>query len=231
MVAWAQQACRSNRPQQHARRLELISRFARFWAAFDPRTEVPPAGLLGPAYSARPPVHIYTPRQITRLLAMTRHLHWAHPWWTLTFKTLFGLLAATGIRLGEVICLQDRDVDWSAGEMTVRQGKSGRPRHLPLHATTQQALRRYRQARPKCLPGSHPAFFVQPHGQPLKSWQVRDGFRYARQRLGWQAWRPRPRLHDLRHTFAVRCLLRWQGQRLDFGKSQRWAGVLFKGSA
>jgi integrase len=212
-LAWAQQAGTSPHALQHARRLDIVRRFARFWVTFDPRTEVPPVGVLGPSYGPRPPVHIYTPRQMTQLLTMTHRLHRSHPWWARTIKVIVGLLATTGARLGEVVYLQDADIDWSGGTLRLRHTKSGRPRWLPLHATTLQTLRRYRQARRRQARGTPATFFVQPNGTPLAIWQVKDAFRRLRQLLGWQDWKPRPRLHGLRHTFAVGCLSRWQGAR------------------
>ena len=210
-VAWACASAQAS-PCQKARRLDAVRTFARFWRAFDPRTEVPPVGILGPSYPGRPPVHIYTHREIAALLATTAQ--WQPAWRAATFTTFFGLLAVTGLRLSEALHLPTQDLDWAAGTVTIRHAKFARVRCLPLHPTTLQALRHYH--RHTVRRDGQLAFFVQPSGQPLSLWQVKHAFQKARRQLGWSAG-PRRRLHDLRHTFAVHTLLRWYRRRQNVG--------------
>jgi integrase len=199
-----------------ARRLEMVRRFAQFWKALEPRTEVPPPGLFGPAYR-RSAVHIYTPIQIEALLRATGFLGSAEPLRADTFRTLFGLLASTGLRISEALHLRDCDVDWIEATLTVHRSKGGRSRCLPVDPSVLKALQAYqerrRQRHPRTLGES---FFVNVRGQPLLRAQAEKTFGSLRTRLGWNQ-DPLPRLYDLRHTFAVATLLRWYRQGQDVG--------------
>jgi integrase/recombinase XerD len=212
-LAWAELAPPAN-SLRRARRLEAVRRVARFYSAFEPRTQIPPAGLFGPAYR-RVPVHIYTPQQIGALLQAARQLPSAQSLRPVTFATLFGLLACTGLRISEALHLTLADWDSGAAVLTIRQAKFGQSRYVPLTASAATALETYRRTRAKAFPDCRTdALFLSPQGQPLTYRAAGRTFAALRQRLGWQDQRPRPRLHDLRHTFTVECLLRWyrQGQ-------------------
>lgn len=201
--------------RQRARRLVAVSHFATFWAAFDPRTQVPPTGLFGSPYGARGPVHIYTPQQTSALLEAAAQLP-AEGLRQRTFPTLLGLLACTGLRSSEALALQLPDWEPQQAVLTIRQTKFGQSRYVPLSPSAAKNLEAYLAARTKAFPKSKSlALFLNPHGQPLRYQQARTTFATLRQQLGWQAYRPRPRLHDLRHTFTVNCLLNWyrQGQQ------------------
>ena len=198
---------------QRARRLVAVRHFALFWAAFDPRTQVPPAGLFGSAYGRRGPVHIYTPQEITALLRAAEQL--PPPKSPRTFRTLLGLLACTGLRISEALQLHLADWDSTQAVLTIRQTKFGQSRYVPLSPSAQNALNTHLQARAKAFPKGHAAaLFLNAQAKPLAYWQAGETFAALRQQLGWQDRQPRPRLHDLRHTFAVECLLGWyrQGQ-------------------
>ena len=212
-LAWAELPPPAN-SLRRARRLEAVRHFARFYSAFEPRTQIPPAGLFGPAYR-RVPVHIYTPQEIGALLQAARQLPPAQSLRPLTFTTLLGLLACTGLRISEALQLTLADWDPGAAGLTIRQSKFGQSRYVPLTTSAATALETYRRARAKAFPDCRTdALFLSPQGQPLTYRAAGRTFAALRQRLGWQDQRPRPRLHDLRHTFAVECLLRWyrQGQ-------------------
>lgn len=199
---------------RRARRLEAVRHFARFWAAFEPRTQIPPAGLFGPAYR-RVPVHIYTPREIAALLAAAQQLPPQESLRPLTFNTLLGLLACTGLRISEALQLALADWEPAQAVLTIRQAKFGQSRHVPLASSATTALNTYWQARAKAFPkGNSGAFFLNRQGQRLTYQEAGGTFAALREQLHWQDQRPRPRLHDLRHTFAVECLLGWyrQGQ-------------------
>jgi integrase len=212
-VSWSAQ---SPSAPQRACRLNMVRRFARFWQAHDPATEVPTRGVLGPGYRRRP-VHIYTPAQISSLLGATALLGTEQPLRAASLRTVLGLLACTGMRVSEALHLQRRDVDWHNRRLTLRQTKSGQPRIIVLQASTMAALRAYARLRQTTFPGAAPAaFFLSGTGRPLTYWIVRDGFLRLRRHLGWTG-PPRPRLHDLRHTFAVRRLLDWSRRDQPIG--------------
>jgi integrase len=120
-----------------------------------------------------------------------------------------GLLDCTGLRIGEALALTDHDIDWSAGILTVRYAKGGHQRLVPVQSSTLRALQTYRALRDKAIaPRVAPRLFVGLRGQPLGYFAIGPVFRRLCRGLGWIQ-PPVPRLHDLRHTFAVRTLLRW----------------------
>jgi len=206
-IQWAQQ------PQQCTRsywalRLDIVRHFAQFWLAYEPRTEIPPADRFGPI-SRRRAVHIYTRQELGALLEAGSEVGRVHPLRARTFCALVGLLDCTGLRIGEALGLLDRDIDWSAGVLTIRHAKNGHARLIPLQSSTLEALQRYRILRDKAIePALAPRFFVTFRGSPLGYHGVSAIFRKLCRRLGWTQ-PPVPRLHDLRHTFAVRTLLAW----------------------
>jgi integrase/recombinase XerD len=211
-LEWAQSSRRASPPQQ-ACRLNMVRRFAGFWQRFDPRTEIPPAGLLGPTFGRRP-VHIYSGQEVQRLLASTSILGCGLR--AANLRTLLGLLRCTGLRVSEALGLGERDIDWQQRVLTIRTTKSGQARLVPVRADTLAALRTYARLRQRCHPlNPTGAFWLAPTGRPLSYHSVHQAFGRLRRHLGWQQ-PPRPRLHDLRHTFAVACLLGWcrRGQPL-----------------
>ena len=193
---------------QRARRLETVRSFALFWAAFDPRTQIPPGGLFGPA-RRRQPVHIYTPAEITGLLSAAESAPLTGGQPLPCFRPLLGLLACTGLRISEALTLRLSDWDPQAAVLTVRQSKFGQSRYVPLSPSAAGAMKDYLRVRRGAYPKTKSdALFLNPRGRPLAYGQVNRAFRALRQQLGWHPL-PRPRLHDLRHTFAVNCLLGW----------------------
>jgi integrase len=208
-VRWAMLATNA-KPQYWAWRLVAVRGFAKHLAADDARHEVPPAGTLGRLYGRREP-HIYTPEEIAALLEEARTVKPVHALPPHTFRAFFGLLAATGLRCGEALSLARDDVNLTEGRLLVVKAKLGRTRALPLHSTTVDALRVYAAQRDAFFPPQRrrsEAFFLSRRGTALQYQRVTQTFRALRQRLGWRS-DPLPRVHDLRHTFAVRNLLRW----------------------
>jgi len=204
---WAQQP-QQCAPGYRARRLQIVRRFAQFWLTYEPRTELPPGDGSGPGYGRRA-VHIYSPEQLGALLKASAQLGRVHPLRGASFCAVVGLLACTGLRIGEALALSDQDIDWSAGVLTIRFGKNGHSRLVPVQPSTLEALAQYRAARQKAIgSGAAPRFFVSFRGEPLGYHGVSSAFRKLRCSLGWTR-PPIPRLHDLRHTFAVRTLLSW----------------------
>ena len=206
-IDWAQQPRQADR-LYWASRLDIARRFAVFWIAYDPRTEIPPRGLFGPTFRRRA-VHVYTTQQIGALLAATAEVGRIHPLCAHTLRTLLGLLACTGMRIGEALGLADSDLDWGTGVLTIRHAKYGHARLVPLAPCALAALHRYQSARHKALgSGKAPRFFVNLYGRALGYKPVSRIFRRLTRQVGWTQ-TPVPRLHDLRHTFAVRTLLHW----------------------
>ncbi len=186
--------------------------FDRHQAVFDPATEIPAVGLLGSTSRGRVQPHIYSDTEIAALLDQCRLLLPRRGLRPATYVTLFGVLAATGLRLSEVCRLHRDDVDLAAGIVTVRQTKFGKTRLVPLHPTATRALGVYAADRDARL-GAGPTggFFRTDRTPTLNPDTVQKTFLRVRQRLGWTATgrARRPRIHDLRHTFAVRRLLAW----------------------
>jgi integrase len=189
--------------------MQAIRSFAKYLATTDPRHEVPSAGILGRLYPRAHP-HIYSREEIGQLLEEARSLAPVRGLPPHTYRTFFGLLASTGLRCGEALALRRDHVDLQTGRLLVVKGKRGRTRALPLHRTTTNALRAYARRRDATFRKSpdNDAFFLSRRGNPLQYQRVAVIFRKLRRQLGWGT-PPLPRVHDLRHTFAVRNLLRW----------------------
>ena len=209
VVRWAQSSAQASAHQQ-ARRLEIARRFAQFWAAFAPGTGVPCAGQLGPSNSVRR-AHIYSHQQVSDLLNAAGELRSCPAWRGLTYQTLFGLLACTGLRISEALQLQVGDFDGEQSLLSLRHTKGAQSRQVVLHPSALAALQRYDQARPQG--GLSSAFFSLRSGAPLHPDSVYEVFSQLRRRLGWPV--PGWRLHDLRHTFAVRTIIGWYRKGLD----------------
>ena len=205
-LQWAQQPQDCNRGYW-AVRLGIIRRFAEFCLPYEPATELAPPGQFGPM-ARRRAVHVYSPQELGLLMEAASELDLG-PVQRASFITVIGLLDCTGARIGEALGLSDRDIDWSAGVLTIREGKNGHSRLIPVHPSTLNALQEYRTCRDKALGfGLAPRFFIAPDGCALSYPAVSGLFRKLCRRLGWTE-PPIPRLHDLRHTFAVRTLLAW----------------------
>lgn len=213
-LAWAKLPVDASPVCWHAR-LGLVRSFARYLQALDPTSEVPPDGLL-PGGSHRTTPYIYSQQQIAMLLTAAGRLR--SPLRAATYQTLLALLVVTGMRLGEAVSLDRHDLDSEQGLLTIRRGKFGKARQLPLHPSTVKALGVYRDR----VDGQHrnvtaPSLFVSTVGTRL----IRENVDVAFSRLvhdtelDWSGRRRRPRVHDLRHSFAVRTLVDWYRDGLD----------------
>ena len=174
-----------------------------------------PATFFGPAHRRLFP-HIYTEREIVALLQATDNLLPAGGLRSLTYRTLFGLLAAAGLRISEALHLRPQDVDLEHELLTVRQTKFRKSRLVPLDSTAVAALARYAEARHRKFSGQKvEAFFVSDRGKPLPDRTVHSTFEKLRVRLEWVArsGHASPRIHDLRHSFICHALLRRYQQR------------------
>ncbi len=209
-LEWAQ-ANPAVRPAEWARRLTVIRGFARHWSAQDPHTEVPPWGLL-PYRPRRARPYLYTDAEVRRLLEAAQQLPSAHGLRGPTYHTLLGLLAVTGLRVGEALRLHPADVDLAAGVLTIRGAKFGKARLVPIHPSTQRVLARYAARRDRHLAGRPAAaFFVSGRGTRLDKGAVHRTFYAVSRQVGLRGATAShgPRLHDFRHRFAVQTLLQW----------------------
>lgn len=196
-----------------ARRLMMVRCFARHRRTVDPRTEVPASDLI-PYRKPRVTPYLYTDHDIQALMRECERLQTLLM--AVTYRTLLGLLAVTGMRVGEAIGLDRTDIDDKNELLVVRHSKFGKSREVLLHPTTLKALNAYERVRDDVFPrAGNPSFFVSQAGKrlfPQNVWRVFDRLR----RWAGLAERPRqPRIHDLRHTFAVNTLLRWYREGAD----------------
>ena len=198
-------------PGEWAVRLSIVRGFARHWSATDPSTEVPPLGLL-PYRPKRAQPYFYSDHEIRTLLqaAKTRlSIDPLRPW---TYHCLFGLLAVTGLRLGEALSLRPGDMDWSEGILTIRGAKFGKSRLVPLHTSTCKVLADYAKRRDERFGvRTEGHFLVNLNGNRLDKGEVHRAFYILSRQIGLRAVDSSrgPRLHDFRHRFAVETLLRW----------------------
>ena len=215
-LEWAQQPQQTSQAHR-AHRLGMARDFARYLSARDSRTEVPPQDLLsGQPQRAQP--YIYSDDQILRLVQAAAILEPRDGLRPRTYATLFGLLAVTGMRLGEVVALKDDDVDLNQGVLIIRQSKFNKTRILPVHHSTQEKLHTYARCRDKLAPiRTTDRFFVSSRGTGLNVWIVRHAFIGISRHIGLRTHADRrgPRMHDLRHTFAVRTLTDWYRAGVD----------------
>jgi integrase len=208
-------------PDRHASwalRLTDVRGFARHIANIDPKTEVPPAGILPGLKRAKP--YVYSEAEIDALLAAALALPPEDGLRRWTYHYLFGLIAVTGMRLSEAIGLQRDDVDLAAGVITVRLTKFGKSRLVPLHPTTCAALRSYADRRDAHLGSRRIHFFVAERGGRLLHQYVHRVFWRLSREIGLRrpGDRTGPRVHDFRHRFAIRTLLSWYREGTDVEK-------------
>ncbi|WP_226760402.1 tyrosine-type recombinase/integrase [Arthrobacter sp. SO3] len=211
-MAWAAETS-STDPCNPARRLTVIRGFLRHLSGLDGTTDVPPPGLLGSTGHRKPP-HVYSDAEIAELLAAASGL--AGRLRPYCYKTLFALMACTGMRIGETLALCCGDVDLSAGVITVRFSKRGRTRLVPLHPSAVAPLRDYvtRRAGLYGKPGRADAFFRTDRSARIAYNSASSTFERLSVRLGWTAQnRTRaPRIHDLRHRMVVRRIQAWHAE-------------------
>ena len=207
-LAWARLPSADPGSSVWPRRMTIARGFARFLTGFEPATEVPPVGLL-PHRARRRIPYLFSEADIQALMAETSKIR--TPLRAATHRTLIGLLAVTGMRIGEAIRLERRDVDWQEGVLTIRDSKFGKSRELPLHATTVKALADYAQLRDRHLPRPSAAnFFVSTAGTQLIYAGVWLAFRELIAATGvGEGSSITPRPHDVRHSFTVRAVIDW----------------------
>ncbi len=204
-------------------RFRVARQFALWLHGMDPRHEVPPQGLV-PAHVQRVHPHIYSDAEIIAIIEHARTLPSVYGMRGLTCSTLFGLIAVTGLRINEALRLDQTDLDVESGVLRVRFGKLGKERMLPLDQTVVPQLETYGRERDRLLGHRSEPMFVTCDGHRLGDCGARYNFALVCQQIGL---RPRqaykrhgrgPRIHDLRHTFAVRTMLNWYRSGQDVGR-------------
>lgn len=215
-VAWVQQINADPNSTIWPLRMTVVRGFARYMAGIDPDTEIPPPDLFAARGRWRPPF-IYRPGDIDALMAQARLIRAQLA--AATHETIIGLLASTGMRVGEALRLDRREIDWAEGVLLIRESKWGKSRHVPLHHSALDALRHYAEVRDRrCARPTTTRFFVSLRGNAVSYGTVRFTFRRLCDTTGVGAGAPRqPRLHDLRHTFVVNTLAEWYraGENVD----------------
>lgn len=211
-LTWAQQSP-AVQPSTWAQRLRFVRGFARYRSATDPRTQIPPESLL-PFRAQRARPYFYTEDEIQSLLRAALKLPGSnYKLRPLTYHGLFGLLSVSGMRLGEARNLELQDVDLKAAVLTVGRAKFGKSRLLPLHASTCNFLADYIARRQRfwvARPHS-PYLFVSNRGNRLDGGEIHRTFYALSRQIGLRGLSDShgPRIHDLRHRFAVKTLLHW----------------------
>jgi integrase/recombinase XerD len=201
-------------PAHWRRRLSVVRGFARHLATLDPACQIPPADLLA-APSHRPPPYIYSAEEIAALIHAAGTIGAPLP--SATLQALISLIAASGLRVGEALALDRGDADLDTAMLTVT-GKNDQTRLVPLHPSTASMLAGYALRRDQLCPHpASPAFFITSTGQRVQQRGVAETFARLVVLAGIQAppGRRRPRVHDLRHTFAVTTLTRWYRDDAD----------------
>lgn len=213
-IAWAQLPV-GVQPLHWAHRLGAARGFAMYLKTIDPATEVPPPprDVFG-AHQRRPTPYLWSDTDVCRLMEASRGLQ--PPLRAATHEALFGLLAVSGMRRGEAIDLGRDDVDLADGVLTIREAKFGRSRMVPLHPSAVEALRSYAALRDHLCPTPRSTtFFVSSIGTALHRDGVHKTFVELTTAIALRTQASRPRIHDLRHSFAVHTLIEWQRSGAD----------------
>lgn len=202
VVDWATAAPSA---RQRCERLNVVRRFARHVHPEDQRHEVPPARAFGNPPRLRRMPHIYTPEEVQRLLGAAAQLTPSGSIRPMTYVTLLSLLFSTGLRISEALALQIEDI--TPDGLVVRQTKFRKSRLVPLHPTARAGLERYLALRRR-VTGTDRSVFVSLWGGGLAYSTVCATFLAVARSAGLRhgPGTPGPRLHDARHTFAVRSL-------------------------
>jgi integrase/recombinase XerD len=205
-----------------AHRMMAVRGFARYLSGIDPRTEVPPAGTIRRPRQWRRPF-IYTEDDVLAMIEQARALI-GQPLRSATYQTLIGLLATTGLRVGEALRLDRGDLDRAEGVLRIRESKFGQSRLVPLQATAIDALERYDHTRQRLLPDpSTASLFLSLRGTRVIYETVWPTHRMLCEHAGVGAGSTvRPRVHDHRHSFAVNTLLSWYQDGVDVPSRISW---------
>ncbi len=195
-------------------RLGMVRRFAFWLAEHDDETEIPPSQLVAGRYRRRVP-YIYAPKQIADIVAEAGRLTSPYGLRAALWQTLFGLIAVTGMRVNEALSLDQHDIDLDNAVLVVRNTKNGKDRQLPINKDTATRLASYANLRDRLVDDQSRRFFIKEDGEPAGDCGARYNFAQVSQNIGLRS--PQsfnrhghgPRIHDLRHSFAVHTILDW----------------------
>jgi integrase len=212
-LAWRAEFGQASPPTWSAR-LGMVRQFALWLSGIDPRNEVPPKSLIPNRYRRIRP-YIYSDQEIAQIVREAARLPSSNGIRALTFATLFGLIAVTGLRVSEALSLDNDDIDPETGVLTIRRGKSGKARLVPVSRSTMGRLIAYAAERNRLLGRTPKPFFVSDIGHRPDDCSARYNFATVCQRIGLRP--PQkfnrhgrgPRIHDLRHTFAAHTMVNW----------------------
>jgi integrase len=205
-----------------AHRMMVVRGFARYLSGIDPRTEVPPAGAVRQPQRWRRPF-IYTDNDVLAMIEQAGVVI-AQPLRAATYQTLIGLLATTGLRVGEALRLDRGDMDRAEGVLRIRESKFGKSRLVPLDPSAVEALARYDHTRQQLMPNpSTDSLFVSMRGTRVIYECVWPMHHQLCAHAGVGASSPvTPRIHDHRHSFAVKTLLGWYEDGVDVPSRISW---------
>lgn len=212
-LAWQAQFGSASQ-QTWSARLGMVRQFALWLSGIDGKTEVPPQGLIPTRYRRSRP-YIYSDQQVAQILAEAARLPSARGIRALTFTSLYGLIAITGLRVSEALSLDNTDIDLESGVVTVRKGKSGKARLVPLSPSATAQISVYARERDRLWGRTPKPLFITEAGNRPDACSARYNFATVCQRIGLRP--PQkfnkhgrgPRIHDLRHTFAVQTMVGW----------------------
>lgn len=217
VLNWVQGQAKKATPLSWARRLEVLRPFARYLTRVDPDTEFPETAIFGRAHRRLTP-HIYSEQEICDLVAAASRLTPKGGLRPATYATIFGLIAATGLRRSEALQLRYGDINLDSAVLTIRNTKFRKSRHVPMHATVVAALRRYLEVRARhgALSKDSP-LFLSSEGGFIAERRINKIFQKLRTKLGWapRGGHREVRIHDLRHTFICRRVQLWHEHGAD----------------
>jgi integrase/recombinase XerD len=204
------------------RRLGMVRLFASWLHSMDTLHEIPPQVLI-PSHHRRKQPYIYIDDEIRRIIEAASLLSSKNGLREITYPAFFGLVSVTGLRISEAISLNNQDVDLQNGIITLFNGKNGKDRILPVTECTKNHLKEYSRKRDRLLGHIPEPFFVSEEGIRLTDCAVRYNFVVVCKMIGLRAEQPfykhgvGPRIHDLRHTFAVKVMINWykEGKNID----------------
>lgn len=198
-------------------RLSVIRKFSCYVKTIDLRNEIPPFGLLNYKHQRSKP-YIYSDDEILKLLKASLLLKSNQNIRAHTYYTIFGLLAVTGLRISELTSILISDVDFIEGRLIIRKTKNRKSRIIPIHKSTLQVLRRYLYFRNKIEAKNKSSnFFISEEGTNITNFTVRNTFIKLSRKISLRKSTDSfgPRLHDFRHTFAVRTIIQWYKEDAD----------------
>lgn len=218
-VRWQGAFGRASR-QTWAARLGMVRLFANWLHGLDPKHEAPPQGLI-PSRVRRSRPHIYSDGEIANIVATATELPSVYGLRGWTYSTLFGLIATTGMRISEALALDAGDVDLEIGVLTIRRGKLGKARLVPIDSSVAVRLKSYADERDRLLGYAPVPFFISDQGVRIGDCSARYNFALVSKRIGLRS--PQrygrhgrgPRIHDMRHSFAARTIISWYRRGLD----------------